>query len=189
MFKYFFNKEKSQEGFTLIEMLVAISILSLSILASFAAIQGGLKTYNFTEDKIIAYYLASEGIEFIRNLRDENAIKNLQAIGSGASTVNWLNGIAGVGSDPCFGKTCILDSPLKTISSCTGSASTCPYLRRDSTSGLYGYNAAWTVTPFRRSVTVTSISAIEYRISVTVDWTTQGSSKSYTLHENIRDWQ
>ena len=57
---------RSKQGFTLVESLVAISILSLSILATFTAVQGGLKSSNYVKDEIVAYYLTQEAIEYIK---------------------------------------------------------------------------------------------------------------------------
>jgi prepilin-type N-terminal cleavage/methylation domain-containing protein len=193
MNKFFIKKriqrvDSQKAGFTLIEMLVAISILSLSILASFTAVSGSLKTSFISEDKITAYYLASEAVDFIRNTRDENGIRNIQALGSSGS-VNWLSGIADSSSDPCYNRACIVDSLFKTIQACSGSHITCPNIKRDGVNKLYGYVSSWGDTTFKRSVTITRISNNEARVDVIVSWQTQETSKSYTLSEIIRDWQ
>lgn len=57
-------------GFTLIETLVAISIFSISILAMMAVLADGISDTNYAKTKITASYLAQEGIEYIRNMRD-----------------------------------------------------------------------------------------------------------------------
>ncbi len=180
----------TKTGFTLVELLIAISILSLSILAAFTAVSNNLKGTNFSQDQVEAYYLADEGIEFIRNLRDENGIKNIQAFGASTTQVSWLAGIADAPSDPCYGsKVCIVDSPLKTLTACSGVAESCPFLRMDSATGLFGYTGSWDVTGFRRSIVVSVVSPSEATISVTVSWTTNGIAKNYTESETIRAWQ
>src|SRR5580704_9830149 len=111
---YFFQNRKiknkeNKSGFTLVELLVAMSILSLAILATFGAVSNNLRASNFAQDQVTAYYLADEGIEYIHNLRDENGIKNVQALAVGSS-VPWLTGIAQVSGDPCFGgAACVAD--------------------------------------------------------------------------------
>jgi prepilin-type N-terminal cleavage/methylation domain-containing protein len=102
------------KGFTLIEALVAIAILSLSILAAFTAIQGNLQKVNVTQNKVVSYYLAGEAIEFIRNLRDENAIANFRSIETGGSAVGWLSGMSA-----CVGQNCYIDSPAKILTTCS----------------------------------------------------------------------
>ncbi len=63
-----FNKIKNK-GFTLVETLVAISILSLSILAGFTAVQNSLKSSVTAKNQMIAFYLTQDAMEFIKNKR------------------------------------------------------------------------------------------------------------------------
>ena len=57
-------------GFTLIEMLVAVFVFSVSLAALMTVSAKGLKTGNQSERQVIADYLAIEGVETIRNIRD-----------------------------------------------------------------------------------------------------------------------
>jgi prepilin-type N-terminal cleavage/methylation domain-containing protein len=178
-----------KRGFTLVELLVAISILSIAILAAFTAVRGSFQSNAFVEDQIIGSYLAQEGLEFVRNLRDENGIKNIRAMETGG-TYNWLTGMTQQNSDPCyFGKTCTIDSPLKTLTSCSGAHETCPVLKFDSVSGLYGYTSGWASTKYTRSLVFTSVSATEVQATVTVSWSGQGITKSITVSELLKNWQ
>ena len=179
-----------KRGFTLIEVLVAVSIVSLAVSAIFASVQSSLQRNNLSENRITAYYLAVEAIEFIRNKRDENGIKNIQGYGTGSS-VNWLKDIYESPSDPCNGRTCTIDSPANSISSCS-SSSTCPNLNYNTISGLYSHSSSgsgWIGSPFRRSVNITSISPTEVSVTVSVYWSEQNISKTYNLTEIIRNWQ
>lgn len=179
-----------KSGFTLVEVLIAVSILSLSLLATFTAVSNSMRTTNFTEDQIIAYYLADEVLEYIRNKRDSNALAHITAFGGGGS-VEWLAGIAQVATDPCFpGKVCYVDVPInpsESIKTCSSDASSCPVLLYNSNNGLYGHTTG-TPTPYRRSVTITSISATEVSVRVQVSWTAQGVSKDYTQTLVLRNW-
>ncbi len=64
-----FLKQKNK-GFTLVETLVAISIFSVSILALMSVLASGISNTNYAKRKLAAAYLAQEGIECIRNKRD-----------------------------------------------------------------------------------------------------------------------
>src|SRR3989338_6292235 len=104
---------KNNLGFTLVETLVAISILSISITATFTAVQNGIQNSTIAKDQTTAFYLAQEAMEFIKNKRDENALNSI----SGGPN-QWLTGMSNAGGDPCyFGgggtsqKTCRIDSP------------------------------------------------------------------------------
>jgi prepilin-type N-terminal cleavage/methylation domain-containing protein len=172
---------KKSYGFTLVETLVAVSILSLSILASFTAVQTGIKSSTVARDQVTAFYMAQEAIEFIKNIRDENALHSI----SGVST-NWLASMAASAGDPCyFGKTCIIDSPLKTITSCSGGFGTCQNLKQDSVSGLYGYTSTWTATNFKREIQFQSVSANEITIIVKITWTNRSTSNSFQITESF----
>ena len=192
------RNRNSSKAFTLVELLIAISILSISILATFTAVSNNLRSSNFAEDQVVAYYLADEGIEYVRNVRDQNGIANIVAFGSGGAPVSWLDGI----SQFCITTACAVDSPhpspAQPIASCSGDASTCPYLLIDcpsitgscvGRSGLYGYTAGWTPTQFKRSIKVNVTSATEAVVASTVSWVTNGVSKSYTLSDILRAWQ
>jgi prepilin-type N-terminal cleavage/methylation domain-containing protein len=179
------------KGFTLVETLVAISILTLSILGTFTAVQKSLQSSTFVKDQITAFYLAQESIEYIRNIRDENGLWSLQQVSLGNSGRDWLYGLSGTASDPCyFGKVCTVDIPQRVVSTCSGVGS-CPYLNQDSTTGLYGYTSggSWSQTRFRREVQLTSISSHEAQVAVTVSWVSGSISKSITVREMLNNWQ
>ncbi len=74
MIKFFIQKNK---GFTLVETLVAISIFSISIVAIMSVLGGGISDINYTKQKMSAGYLAQEGIEHLRNLRDTYYLSNI----------------------------------------------------------------------------------------------------------------
>ena len=169
------------KGFTIIETLVAISILVTAIVGTSTAVQGAISSYTHSKDQIIAFYLAQEGFEQIRNLRDESRLKNR----------NWLTGIAENSSDACyFGKVCIV-SPVDTQApvSCSGGAGSCPYLRQEAATGFFGYTSTWNVTPFRREITLTSIEADkEIMVTVTVNWSKGVVSRQFKAKESLLNW-
>jgi len=172
---------RSKRGFTIIESLVAISILVAIITAATSAVQSGISSYIFSKDQIISFYLAQEGFEQIRNIRDENRLNSR----------NWLAGIAENGSDPCwFGSACTVDPIVSAVPSrCTSGPGNCPVLRQDTVTGFFGYNAAWPATIFRREITLTSINADEIAVTVTVNWSKGTVSRQFKARENLLNWQ
>ncbi len=169
-----------KKGFTLVETLVAVAILSLSILATFTAVQGGLQASLNAKDKVTAYYLAQEGMEYIRNVRDDNA---LNVISGGSNT--WLTTLSASSGDPCyFGKTCRVDSTTKTATDCANDGATCAFLKQNSSTGLYGY-ASGTNTQFIRSIQFQSINSNEILVTITISWTSRGLPKSFQVTESL----
>ncbi|PIS04969.1 MAG: hypothetical protein COT81_03795 [Candidatus Buchananbacteria bacterium CG10_big_fil_rev_8_21_14_0_10_42_9] len=59
-----------QRGFTLIELLISIVIFSIGILGPIALINQSIKVQRGNREKIIATYLAAEGIELAKMQRD-----------------------------------------------------------------------------------------------------------------------
>lgn len=172
--------KKASQGFTVIESLVAISVLVMVVIGATSAVQTGLSSYILTKEQVIAFYLAQEGFEQIKNMRDENNLTDR----------NWLWGISENSDDPCyFGFACTV-SPVETnlATRCPGVGS-CPVLRQDSTSGFYGYNLAWTPTIFRREIILSSVNSEEISVTVTVNWSKGLINRQFKLKENIFDWQ
>lgn len=184
------NHASRTSGFTLVEVLIALAVLSLSILATFTAVSNSLRTTNFAEDQITAYYLADEALEYIRNRRDNNAIDHINQLATGGS-VDWLTGVAKVPPDPCSsGKVCYVDVTATTanaLKTCSSNAASCPFVLYNSSNGLYGHTSGVT-TPYKRSITITSINSTEVAVVVTVSWTAQGVSKNYTQTLVLRNW-
>jgi len=77
-----FKNAQSHAGFTLIEMLVAVFIFSLALAAFMGIASRGLQAARYAQDEVRADYLAIEGIEIIRNIRDRAFIQ-------GSNNTDW----------------------------------------------------------------------------------------------------
>ena len=175
-----FQTKRKSGGFTIIESLVAIAILVLAITATASAIQTSISSYIFSKDQIIAFYLAQEGLEQIRNIRDENRLKNQ----------HWLTGVSANSGDPCyFGNACIVDPITSSTPTRCNLPGSCPVLRQDTSSGFFGYNPSWPATIFRREIVLTQINSDEISVSVTVDWSKGIINRQFKARENILNWQ
>lgn len=173
--KFFMN------GFTLVETLVAISILSISIMGTYIAVQHSLQASTIAKDQITAFYLAEEAIEFIKNIRDENTLHYIKN-----KSTDWLNGITHNPTDPCyFGKTCTIDSPTKILTTCSGGFGTCPNFNQNAISSLYGYSTGpnWVATNFKREIQLQKNSNDEVLTTILISWTNRGSPHSFQITE------
>jgi Tfp pilus assembly protein PilV len=59
-------------GFTLIETLFSILIFSAALISLLAISSKGISATNEVKNETMAYYLAQEGLEVVRNIRDNN---------------------------------------------------------------------------------------------------------------------
>lgn len=67
---------KKNKGFTLLEALVAVSILMVAVSAPITIAQKGLSSAIYSKDQMIASYLAQDAIEYMKNRRDYITMNN-----------------------------------------------------------------------------------------------------------------
>lgn len=75
----------NEKGFTLTEVMIAIMILTVAIVSATSLLTGLINSNKNNVKTLQAYYLAQEGIEAVRNIRDTNWLYNK----------NWLEGDEG----------------------------------------------------------------------------------------------
>jgi type II secretory pathway pseudopilin PulG len=192
------NTYKKKYGFSLIETLIAVSILMIAIAGPLSLVQAGLFSSVHQRNQVTAIYLAQEAFEYIKNVRDTNAYTQY-----GASPKGWLIGPDGSTSllDTCGTPSgnptgCYVD-PHGTLSGnlFVQSASTAIpandlYLNQNTAGGiLYGYGSGGTVSPYKRTVKITPIVATdEVIVSVIIEWKDGTVSRKYTVSENIYNY-
>jgi prepilin-type N-terminal cleavage/methylation domain-containing protein len=193
---------KSGKGFTLVETLVAISIFTVSLLGIMSLLASNIANTTYAKQKMIASYLAQEGIEYIRNIRDTHVIY------SGATWLNLKNSIlghcgnhgTGAGSND---KNCYIDEggidfgvddkpiiSIMVIKQCGSPPSyICPVMTYDTNTGKYGYNSS-TNSPFTRTIYLKYLPSVQeyFQVFSTVSWTQGSGSYSITFSEDLYDW-
>lgn len=182
---YLFGK-KDSAGFTLLESVVAIFVLSLAITGAFSAVRQGLSQTTYAKNEVRAFYLAQEAIEVIRNERDQNRLSTLLS-GSGAVT-NWLTDISS-----CIGATCRVDasgpgSPATYLYPCGESWGSCPYMTQDPNSLVYGYWSNGLETNFKREIQIELVNPNELAITVRVSWTQGVIGHEFKVKTLLFNW-
>ena len=105
------RNNKNKFGFTLVETLVALSVVMVGLMAAFSVAQSGVSSSSFAKDRITAFFLAQEAIEAVKNRRDHNLL-----LSNAGTQTNWLEGITIQGGlpGPCAGgNSCDFDLTAK----------------------------------------------------------------------------
>ncbi len=163
-------------AFTLLETLVAVAVLLMALLGPFSIAQQALKSAYYARDQVTAYYLAQEGIEFVRALRDQNYL-------AGNFGSAWLTPF----DTTCTNAACTVDFPNFSYAACQQSG--CPPLRISQTGGLFNH-VTGDPSIFTRQVRLTTVptNADEVIVSVTISWTSAGVPRVFTLQERLFNW-
>ena len=192
------NKTKTinkKGGFSILEVMSAIFILSVGMGGALSLMNQTLSAASVVKQRVTASYLAQEGIEIVRNIRDTNW---LQSRGD-PSKSPWDDGLD---DGSCSSPTpCQLEVDYKTTTffdttyfeKCIDSGSNCKsyttgtFLNID-TDGFYGYEVSDAQTKFKRKITIDKPQADKIEVTVEVIWEERGRAHSFIVLERITNW-
>ena len=161
-----------KKAFTLIEALVALSILSVAMTPVFAQVIGSFRVSRTIQRNMTGTMLAQEGIELVRGIRDDNWFQE----------VDFDTGLDGCdGADGCRIQ---IDEPFLLA------GADIP-LRVDSL-GRYQYDdcvGACTDSLFSRKITIIEISDVQLQVISEVTWLLpRDKTGSVTIESYLFDW-
>ncbi|MFZ2501014.1 MAG: prepilin-type N-terminal cleavage/methylation domain-containing protein [Minisyncoccia bacterium] len=179
------NKEG---GFTLIEAMVAVTILALSVSGPLFMASRALVAAETARDQFTASYLAQEGVEYVRALRDDEYLK----VYTGNTVLAWGNFMSSViqcRTSPDTTAACDFDPAIPSLAPCTRINGQC-------TSPLYLSNGIYTPgittgvkTSFTRTIKLVDINANDEKIVSTVSWSFHEIPYSVTVIDHLTPWQ
>lgn len=197
----FFKKVDLVSGFTLVETMVAVLILSLVIISLMSVVASSLFASRYARDEIIANYLLQEAIDYVRNDRDTTIFLNT-SVGSDVSWPAFTDKYSACGVE---NQGCYIDifTSLKdpnsndNIKQCPGNSppddTTCPKFSFDpnSESSFYNYGGNGSESNFSRKIvfTINPLNPDEAIVKVTVYWINGDLSKSRSLQTSLTRWQ
>jgi prepilin-type N-terminal cleavage/methylation domain-containing protein len=194
------NKFKQyNQGFTLIETLVAVLLLVVAIAGPLTVASRAFNSALVAKDQVTAYYLAQDALEYVRFRRDSRCLANGTAQACISAATPWLTFFG----TSCNTTGCTVDTILtgNAPTTCNPTIATGCVINYDSTNRRYVHTGG-TASKFKRYVQIASgVSAPttkEALVTVTVSWpspaTTQAgcpttNTRCVILKEYIFNWQ
>lgn len=164
---------RDNRGFTLLELTIAVFVLIVAVTGTYSFFSSIIVVTSTASSRLTAAYLAQEGIEIVRNIRDTEWLND-----SSWDDIRNHFSICSLG--------CEVDYKTGTVGETTALRSfQNNYLGID-TDGFYNY---YTGSPsiFKRKVTVVSAETT-LQISVLVMWKDRGKDYSFIAEETLYDW-
>ncbi len=162
-------------GFTLIETMIALTIITFAILGPISLATYSIRASSLAKNQVIASFLAQDAMEYIKNWRDDNYL-------SGAPS--WLTGLGG----PCsVSPGCKVDTtvPYSSGTAITNCGGGCSALKYD---GLSYNHSTGADTIFTREFIMKEIIGQEAEVSITISWEDRFGPRSFVLEDHIFNW-
>lgn len=173
------KKWHTQRGFSLVETLVALTILLVAILAPMRISSQSIKTAEFAREQLISVFLAQEGIETIIRLRDADALDG------DVETWDWFDELDAEG---CADDGCSYDPAADDFVNCTTIANCLLYFDENATGDAYYTHTSGSLpaSPFTRVIRVTEVQTGEAHVVSTVSWYSTLIKDTISITERTR---
>ena len=151
-----------KKGFTLLEIMIAISVMTIGIMGIYALVPKIISIGGANNNRFIASQLAREGLEIVRNIRDTNWLEG-NSFDQGLNNGDWR---------VQYNRDYLLsfsDEPLKIDAQ-----------------GFYNYNSDQ-LTKFKRKVTISHPESNNLDVKIQITWSGKGSP--FIIKEKIYDWK
>ncbi len=165
------HKINYQQGFTLLETIVALTVIVAAMTGPIALTTRGIFDAKFAKNKLVAADLAQEGLEIIRQCRDNNILQS-RAWNFSMGAGDWQADVI---------SSTLLQCPLAPF--ITGAS-----LLRDGDSGLYNY-VSGNSSMFTRRITISEPATDQMFVISNITWSEGGIDRVMTLQETLYNWR
>ncbi len=174
----------TQQGFSLVETLVAITILLLVIVGPLTISSSSVRSTAYASEQVVAFFLAQEGAELAQKARDDFLLQYFDdtnpdlAVFVPQNNDPWADFTTGPTFANCYnvangcGLSINTNGSLASPRSCSNMADCLLYLDTGSTiaRSRYTYTPTQSPTIFSRRIKLTRVSANEVSVVSTVTW-------------------
>lgn len=177
-----------QHGFSLIEVMISMVVLTIGLMALLATMGVLMAATQTSQEDLIARQVASEAMESIFNARDTSQL-------GWASIANTPTGIFTPGALPllCAGPDGILGTADDTTCvAANGAICAVQCLSEPGPDGILGTadDVNVLLTDFTRTIAITQLNATEQLVTITITYNVPniGHFRTYTLNEAISSY-
>jgi prepilin-type N-terminal cleavage/methylation domain-containing protein len=177
-----------KKGFTVLETIVAIMVVSMAIAGATLAARGGIRAGSIAKEEVKAFYLSQEVLEFLNNKRDTNELTNRVD----GTSISWLTGIeTDVNGNSCTGlNKCYLD--MWGVGGLVSCGATCPVIKQNKNDYRYGHvndPSFWKNTVYTREINIEKNAAsTEIQVNIKVSWNHAGTNMELKTKTLLTNW-
>jgi len=171
---------KAKAGFTLVEIITVLFVVSLGLVGILALITQNIQSQSYNKNNLIAYQLAQEGIELIRQVRDSNW-----------KVVPGVSFNTNLAPEPDVTYQYYMDYLDSAPHDASSDTTTLTVLKQDS-QGFYSHHSSSDSVPsgFSRLITVQENSDGTYlQVISRVFWSDHNHKYNYDLETRLYDWK
>lgn len=162
---------KPKNGFTLVEIIVVLFVISLGLVGVLTLIVQNIQSQSYNKNNLIAYQLAQEGIELIRKVRDSNW-KASQPFNTNLADGEYYMDYRDATPHDA------LPDPALII------------LKQDADGFyLHNFNGPEPDSGFSRRLTLQNIDNYSFRVTAQISWGGHGRNYTYYLETILYDWR
>lgn len=196
------NKKLASNGFTIIEVMAAVAVLSIGLIGGLTVITGNLRSITTSDNRVIAAGLAAEGIELVRNVRDTNWLQGVGWKDRIEGDVNPRQTIKFFCTDSAISDNLMPEpADIDDATRCSGVGNDRPcqiyiYTKSADNSKCYSDNfgdrSGYSRTPtnfFRLIKLDDDLSANSVKVTVTVKWVSGTQNYVVTASETLYNWK
>jgi prepilin-type N-terminal cleavage/methylation domain-containing protein len=166
-----FKKLKFKPGFSLMEILAVLFIVSIALLGVLSLIIQNIQVQSVNKNNLIASSLSQEGIELIRQIRDNNWQNSLSfdtGLADGYYRIDYRS---------------IVATPVSNISDYLLFIQNSFYVHNN------GVGVGYMPTIFSRHIVITKLSDDVLQVRSIVSWTDHKRPYRYELQTLLYDWR
>jgi prepilin-type N-terminal cleavage/methylation domain-containing protein len=173
---------KNKKGFTLLEIMAVLSVISIGMLGIVSLVIQNIQAQNVNQSYLVASMLAQEGLELVRNIRDENWLQERDwKFGDGAGSPTDIVQDLNYAID--YHPTGISDNGGNEVNSITD-----PRAHVYLNGGFYDNSETGQITPFSRLITVADNGGY-LDVDALVQWKERGRIHEYKASTVLYDWR